>query len=465
MYPLDATAYPLDATAYPLMMTTYPLHATAYPLHATAYPLHVTAYPLHVTAYPLIMTTYPLDAIAYPLHATAYPLDATAYPLDATAYPLDATAYPLHVTAYPLDATAYPLHATAYPLHVTAYPLHVTAYPLHATAYPLHATAYPLDVTAYPLHATAYPLHVTAYPLHATAYPLHVTAYPLHVTAYPLHATAYPLHVTAYPLHVTIHFILQEALKSCARKSIVRKPHVPTHTSLMENAVKDVQVSFSMYAKACGSLKDQKTKHNASSCTYLGGTYAHESVWETADNNSVYEPNFCTQCSCSDGFVSCAIRICPKQTCTRPIKIPRSCCKLSCAANDSKPYIANQTGCNSLGRYYQDKEQWHPLISSYKDKCIICVCKKSIIRCSKVRCNRINCNKRCCKKCKEPTPPPTKNPITAKPKFRRLIRYPDCYSGKHYKHSTTWTPVVADFALTCVICKCWVSGLVNALYT
>lgn len=32
-------------------------------------------------------------------------------------------------------------------------------------------------------------------------------------------------------------------------------------------------------------------------------------------------------------------------------------------------------GCDSLGRYYQEGEEWYPLVSSYRHKCIICTCK------------------------------------------------------------------------------------------
>ncbi|XP_031548776.1 chordin-like protein 1 [Actinia tenebrosa] len=206
--------------------------------------------------------------------------------------------------------------------------------------------------------------------------------------------------------------------------------------------------------KCPGSSQSQYSQQSASSCSYMGRTYTHGKVWEVPTDNS--EPNQCTDCSCSDGFVSCAIRTCPKQTCSsQPVASPNSCCKVCPSQPKSKtPY---KPGCWSLGRHYQEGEKWHPLLDAYKTKCIICVCKNSSIRCRKIPCDGPDCIPRCCENChagskvSTKVPPMKTNPVTPQ---KPAVPYPDCNLMGVHKHNTSWTPIVADSVSNCIKCEC-----------
>ncbi|KAM3827440.1 chordin-like protein 1 [Vipera latastei] len=63
-------------------------------------------------------------------------------------------------------------------------------------------------------------------------------------------------------------------------------------------------------------------------CNYSGIIYQHEEMFVIEGIFRDKQPNQCEQCSCSEGEVYCALKTCPKLTCTSPVSGTDSCCQV-----------------------------------------------------------------------------------------------------------------------------------------
>lgn len=178
-----------------------------------------------------------------------------------------------------------------------------------------------------------------------------------------------------------------------------------------------------------------------SNCSHQGTLRSHGTVWKVSTTGlNVTLANHCMECSCTDSFVTCAIRTCPVLSCVNQTNTDGTCCPV-CA--ESLPTLRNPLGCQTMGRYYDHMESWYPRRPPRYDMCINCTCKNTSIECSLPECPKITCvNPQrkpgdCCETCPET------------PKL-------DCeWNNKSYAHNSSFNPVVGNFGPSyCVTCFC-----------
>ncbi|XP_032227977.1 chordin-like protein 1 isoform X2 [Nematostella vectensis] len=206
--------------------------------------------------------------------------------------------------------------------------------------------------------------------------------------------------------------------------------------------------------RTCPGLSRPVKRSTDRSCTLKNREHSHGSVWKVDPSNAAdLDPNQCTECSCWDGFVSCAIRTCPKPVCSNPVSSLTSCCPVCPERPMAQPKTA---GCSSLGRGYKEGETWHPMLQPYRTKCILCTCKNSVVRCDKVKCeDGANCNPRCCT-CTAPTISKQTPALATLPPTPPLAEFPDCYFSGHgvRRHNSSWIPTIAGISSNCFECTC-----------
>ncbi|CAB4029077.1 chordin 1 isoform X2, partial [Paramuricea clavata] len=125
-------------------------------------------------------------------------------------------------------------------------------------------------------------------------------------------------------------------------------------------------------------------------CRYNGKSYQQGEVWNIPMEKEIGDNN-CAECTCHNGRVSCAVRICPKLKCATimQVKGKDSCCT-QCRGFpltpigglfQFKPAVTVQGSCFDKGRYYKNKDMWNPLVSTSETKafqqpnCDLCVCQ------------------------------------------------------------------------------------------
>ncbi|KAL9964285.1 hypothetical protein ACROYT_G027905 [Oculina patagonica] len=229
------------------------------------------------------------------------------------------------------------------------------------------------------------------------------------------------------------------------------------------------------------------------SCTHLSTQRNHGTVWKApVRDQNVLGANQCQECSCTDGYVTCAIRTCPVLSCTNQTKTDGTCCPI-CAENLQRP--KSPMGCQTMGRYYDHMETWYPRIPPRYDMCINCTCKNTSIECRNRDCPKITCDNpqrkpgACCDTCpansatvKKSTSSPSSS--NTKDSIRMLIRFAigrvrkrhpripalfqiraekketpipgECvWNGKRFPHNSTFYPTVPPFGVVpCVNCFC-----------
>ncbi|KAJ7353928.1 Chordin-like [Desmophyllum pertusum] len=207
-------------------------------------------------------------------------------------------------------------------------------------------------------------------------------------------------------------------------------------------------------------------------CTHKSIGRNHGAVWaEPARNPNLLQANQCKECSCTDGFTTCAIRDCPVLSCKNQTNIDGACCPV-CAGDLQRPH--HPAGCQTMGRYYDHMETWYPRIPPRYDMCINCTCKNSTIECRNHDCPKITCDNpqrkpgACCDSCPANSVRIVKEPSSSSPmeSIRSLIRLKvrqnpgECEWGKEkYPHNSSFHPTVGPFVVYCVKCVCNASKL------
>lgn len=158
--------------------------------------------------------------------------------------------------------------------------------------------------------------------------------------------------------------------------------------------------------KSCrsGTASDQHPDEGQASCTHNGVLRTHGSVWAEATTDPL-PYNQCTECSCTDQFVTCAVRTCPILHCQHQVIGHNTCCPI--CRGDSQG-ASDRTDCKTMGRSYRHLENWFPKKSPRHDLCVICSCKNTSVECQKVVCPTLTCNNperkpgACCDSCPAP---------------------------------------------------------------
>lgn len=193
------------------------------------------------------------------------------------------------------------------------------------------------------------------------------------------------------------------------------------------------------------------TKEQQRSCTYKNVSWNHGVVWKD-DSKILPNDKQCKECSCTDGYVTCAIRTCPVLTCQNQTAGQGSCCPV-CA--DHLQTLRSPMGCDMMNRYYNHEETWHPEWPQTNDRhpCITCSCQNSSVNCNKTVCPALTCRNpqpkpgECCYSCPEPGIP--KPPADCK------------WGGLTIAHNTSFFPPTLGAFSNCISCFCNNSKLVD----
>lgn len=182
-------------------------------------------------------------------------------------------------------------------------------------------------------------------------------------------------------------------------------------------------------------------KEQQRSCTHKNISRNHGEVWKDVSTILLNDKQ-CKECSCTDGFVTCAIRTCPVLTCQNQTVAQGSCCPV-CAGHLQT--LRSPMGCDMMFRYYNHKETWHPEWPQANDLCITCNCQNSSVHCNKTYCPASTCANpqpkpgECCPSCRDSKPKPPS----------------DCkWGGLTIAHNTSFSPPIFVGLPSCMSCLC-----------
>lgn len=186
----------------------------------------------------------------------------------------------------------------------------------------------------------------------------------------------------------------------------------------------------------------QHPEEGEKNCKSENVTRKHGTVWAVAAMGSVpLRKNQCTECSCTDGFVTCSVRSCPVLSCKKQRNGTQSCCPV---CEGDLQTTRDPAGCKTMGRYYGNLEKWFPLLSPKNDLCVSCVCKNTSVVCQRPTCPTLSCVSpvrkpgACCDTC----------PVT--PESGCLL--PD---NQRVPYNYSYHPNVVPFGITyCILCVC-----------
>ncbi|XP_028401747.1 chordin-like protein 1 isoform X2 [Dendronephthya gigantea] len=213
-----------------------------------------------------------------------------------------------------------------------------------------------------------------------------------------------------------------------------------------------------------------------------GKRYQQGEVWKIPIEKDLGDNN-CGECTCHNGRVSCAVRICPTLKCPTLMHVEGkdSCCK-QCRGfplvpvgglSQFKAAVTVQGSCFDKGRYYKNKDMWNPLGSTsdtkvfQKPNCDLCVCQNTTVNCKTVLCPKLDCDNsfqnanECCRSC--PDINRTSNPFLNRtlPQNTTPKRPTDCiFLSKTYSHNSSWTPQIPGHEPnSCARCTCQFSRI------
>ncbi|XP_015761134.1 PREDICTED: chordin-like protein 1 [Acropora digitifera] len=217
--------------------------------------------------------------------------------------------------------------------------------------------------------------------------------------------------------------------------------------------------------KSCrGTANEQHPEEGQRICTHKGKIRKHGAVWAETISDRLRNDQ-CTECSCTDRFVSCAVRTCPALSCKGKVKGSKTCCPV-CKGDSQATRDARD--CFTMGRSYRHLENWFHFGPPRYDLCIICSCKNSSVGCRKVACPTPPCDNperkpgACCNTCPVPVSNTGKlqrnNGSTSETVQTKNVSDECERAGVKFPHNTTFNPTIGPFGVSfCVTCLCNVS--------
>lgn len=214
--------------------------------------------------------------------------------------------------------------------------------------------------------------------------------------------------------------------------------------------------------KSCrGTANEQHPEEGQRICIYKGKIRKHGAVWAETISDPLRNDQ-CTECSCTDRFVSCAVRTCPALSCKGKVKGSKTCCPV-CKGDSQATRDARD--CFTMGRSYRHLENWFHFGPPLYDLCIICSCKNSSVGCRKVVCPTPPCDNperkpgACCNTCPVPVSNSGKlqrnNGSTSETVQTKNVSDECERAGVKFPHNTTFNPTIGPFGVSfCVTCLC-----------